>query len=466
LIRGKTNTPIILNNFIIPNIGKLGILEANELNSQKNVIHRLNILLLEKVSTTFESTYFLDLNGISSSIGHNNFYDDRMYYISKVPYSGLGLFSIGKELSKIVKAIYGTKKKCIVLDCDNTLWGGIIGEDGLHNISLGEEYPGICYKNFQKTLLDYKRKGFVLTINSKNNYDDVIEVMEKHPHQILKKEDFAVLKIGWSPKNESIKEISQILNLSLDSFIFIDDSPIECKIVKDSFPEVKVLNLPNNPLEVENYLKDVDELEVLSLTDEDRDKTNQYIDNAKRQQLKIDSFDLKSFYSSLKMEINICIDHAPSVNRLAQLCQKTNQFNLTTIRHSESDIMNFIDSKNSSVYHFSLKDIFGDNGIVGLAIIKIERKIVEIDTFLMSYRVISRTAENNFLNYILADLARYRYGEIYASWKKTKKNSLVMDFFESFGFSLIEESENEKLYKYSLKGIKEKYDKWMKVKRV
>ena len=463
VIRNKMNTPIILNNFIIPWRGKYGILESNYLNGQKEILRILNTRVLKSICSSFKSVYLLDIDGLASKVGQKYFFDHRMYHIAKVPYSGKALIEICREFSKITKIILGKRKKCIVLDCDNTLWGGIVGEDGLDGIQLGEEYPGICYKNFQRVLLDYSRKGIMLAINSKNNYNDVLQVLEKHPHQVLKKENFAIMKISWGQKNLALREIVETLNIGLDSCIFIDDNPVECKMIKDSYPEVQVVNLPENPLEIENILENIDDLEMLSFTLEDKQKTKQYLDNVKRERLKKDTFNLQDFYLSLDMKMDIKKDHEPSVERLAQISQKTNQFNLTTKRYSEADIINYFDYQNSIVYSFSLKDKFGDNGVVGLSIVCLENEVAVIDAFLMSCRVISRTAENNFLNYILGDLSRTGYKTVFGVWEKTKKNVLVENFYDLFGFELIEKSDINKNYRISIINYKPQYDKWMKI---
>ena len=466
ILRKKIDTPIILNNYIIPCKGKYGIYESNYLFGQKEIIWRLNTEILEDVSGLFKSVYFLDINGLSSKVGHVNFFDNRMFYIAKVPYSANGLIEISRELCLVIKIISSSRKKCIVLDCDNTLWGGIIGEDGFDGIKLSEEYPGVCYKNFQKHLLDYSRKGFILAINSKNNYDDVISVLDNHPHQILKKNNFAIIKAGWDQKNIYYDEIINTLNIGFDSSIFIDDNPVECKLIKDSFPDVQVINFPKDPLEIENIITNIDGLEILSLTKEDKEKTKQYIDNAKRNKLFKSSQNITDFYFSLEMSMRILKNNKSYIDRNTQLTQKTNQFNLTTKRYTESNILNYYNSKEAIIYNFSLQDKFGDNGIVGLAIILLENKISIIDTLLMSCRVISRTAENNFLKYILDDLSCLGYKTIIGKWEKSNRNVIVENFYDSFGFDIVEESKTNKKYQFNISNYKAQYDKWIKMEVV
>ncbi|MHC4351196.1 MAG: HAD-IIIC family phosphatase [Planctomycetota bacterium] len=333
------------------------------------------------------------------------------------------------------------RAKCIVLDCDNTLWGGIIGEDGMAGIALGPEYPGNCFVTFQRRLLDMLNRGCLLAICSKNNPHDVRQVIREHPSMVLREENFAAILANWDPKPNNLSLLAEELSLGLDSFLFVDDSPHECRMVRNVLPEIRVVQVPEQPLEVPFCLDHLQELEILSLTDEDRQRFRMYVQNRRRKELAVTCGDLSDYLNSLKMKMRISVNDVEHVSRLSQMTQKTNQFNLTTKRYSEKDIRSFIDDDNWTVAHFSLSDIFGDNGIVGLMLASnITSDTVLIDTFLMSCRVIGRRAEEAFLYRMLRCFRELNKLKVKASYIPTSKNNLVEDFWAKQDFVPLGES--------------------------
>ncbi|MCB1935720.1 MAG: HAD-IIIC family phosphatase [Nitrosomonas sp.] len=395
--------------------------------------------LISTLNKTLDSCSFLDMDQLQAEIGGLHFFDFRFWYTSRFPFTPLAANEFARRLVSLMTLSLYPKAKVIALDGDNTLWGGIIGEDGINGIAIGPEYPGNTYIDFQRRLLDFQKRGFVLVICSKNNVEDVYEILENHPHQVLRKHHFAAERINWLPKHENLLSLSEELNLGLDSFIFVDDSSHECDMIRTQLPQVEVIQTPSKPVEIPRCLDQLNRLEILSLTEEDALKTQLYAQEKQRKQFRQNADavggDLSSYLASLKMHMYIEVDSTKNIARLAQLTQKTNQFNLTTRRYSEQQISDFVESKEWIVSSFSLNDIFGNSGIVGLAIFrKLSVKAIEIDNFLMSCRVIGRSAESAFLYAMLDYFATIGIMQFTACYIPTQKNNLVADFYMKHGF--------------------------------
>lgn len=426
---------IIIHNFMLPYNNYTSLYDFQDIDGQINFLRKLNYELVKLVSQ-YTGVYLVDIENTSSLIGKLNIQDKEMWYIAKNPYKYKFYVLLTNEYTKYIKAIYGLKKKCIVLDLDNTLWGGVIGEDGLDGIILGESYPGKCYKDFQKQLLKLKNRGVILTICSKNNPEDVDEVFEKHPDMILNKADFACIKANWNDKCTNIKTISQELNISTDSLVFIDDNPIECELIQQQIPEITVINLSKNPIEYPDLINSLNYFETLNLTEEDLHKTDIYKTQVNRNILKNSYANLDDYYKNLEMKVEIKEADSFAVSRIAQLTQKTNQFNLTTKRYSEKDIKEMIQDNNYKIYYIRLMDKFGDNGITGCCILKkIDDCILFIDTFLLSCRIMGRNIENAFISFIYNKAKEGNIKKLIGEYIPTKKNKPVKDFYANAGFT-------------------------------
>jgi len=394
-----------------------------------------------RLSNAVESSMFVDLDQMLADLGRNHFFDLRYWYTSSFPFTPQAANELARRVLSLAAIIKYPKAKVIVLDADNTLWGGVVGEEGINGIALGPEYPGNAFVDFQRRLLDYQSRGFVLAICSKNNEKDVQEVLKNHPHQVLREHHFVAQRVNWLPKYENLVSIADELNLNLDSFIFVDDSDHECDIVRSRLPQVQVIQTPARPVEIPACLEKIARLEILSLTKEDSQKTQLYAQESQRkrfqQNMGESAGDIRDYLASLEMKMNISIDSKENISRLAQLTKKTNQFNLTTRRYSEQQILNFTESKAWTVASFALADIFGNSGIVGLTLLHhVSSSETEIDSFLMSCRVIGRQAETAFLNSILNHLASNKVSIVIADYLQTHKNELVSHFYEDSGFLL------------------------------
>jgi FkbH-like protein len=383
------------------------------------------------------ASIFLDLDEVMAQVGRDAFFDPRLWYSARFPFATAAAHEFSRRVVGLGAALKFPKVKVIALDADNTLWGGIVGEDGFDGIALGHEYLGNAYMAFQRRLLDFQQRGFILVLCSKNNPSDIEQVLNDHPQQILKPEHFAAIRVNWEPKTDNLVALAEELNLGLDSFIF-DDSDYECALVRRELREVEVIQTPARPVEVPYCLDQVSRLELLSLTAEDLKKTEMYAHERIWRQLRQSaerSGSLEGYLASLEMVMTVGIDDPAPLKRLSQLTQKTNQFNLTTRRYDEQHMRRLIDASNWMVAYFSLRDVFGDSGIVGLALFEIsEPAIAEQDTFLMSCRVIGRKAESAFLNALLKRLAEAEIHEVLADYLPTPKNGLVTSFLPDHGF--------------------------------
>jgi FkbH-like protein len=386
-----------------------------------------------------EASLYLDLDEVMAETGRERFFDRRLWYSARFPFSAAAAREFSRRVIGLGAALKFPKVKVIALDIDNTLWGGIIGEDGIDNIALGHDYPGNAYLAFQRRLLDLQQRGFILALCSKNNLADVDQVLNQHPHQILRAEHFAAARVNWQPKTENLAALAEELNLGLDSFIFVDDSDYECGLVRRELPEVEVVQAPARPVDLPHCLDHVSRLELLSLTTEDLKKTEMYAEERIRRQQRENAEargGLEEYLQSLEMVMTVGTDDPAPLKRLAQLTQKTNQFNLTTRRYDEPQMRRLIEAPNWMVAYFSLKDVFGDSGIVGLALLDLsEAPLAELDTYLMSCRVIGRKAESAFLNTLLERLAEAGIGDVLADYRPTPKNVLVKNFLPEHGFA-------------------------------
>ncbi len=392
-------------------------------------------------------TRVIDFTNFISKINPNDLVDWRYYFMYKSIINPVLSKSFSGWFMKQIEAIEGIRKKCIVLDLDNTLWGGVLGEDGIEGIQLGNSYPGNAYKTFQKMLFEASKHGILLAIASKNNEDDVWDAFDKHPDMILKKDNFVAWQINWNDKATNIKKIAEDLNIGTDSFLFIDDNPTEREWVKSALPEVIVLDFPPHPYGLISFFKDFYDtwLQVYDITREDKEKIQQYKTNALRQQTQKTFSNLEDYIASLDITIKITEADSFSIPRIAQLTQKTNQFNLTTRRYTEVDISSLI-NQGHKVYSASVVDKFGDNGITAVCIIKkISTDSVEIDSYLLSCRILGLFIEFALIKKIMNMAYESGIRNIYASYIPTSKNGQTADFYEKLGFELLEDK-SEKRY--------------------
>jgi len=439
----QTDAMILWHGFELPINPSLGIWDSQINNGQIAVIQQLNDCLKDQLRER-TNAYYVDINLCLSRLGATGFYDLRYWHLGRSPYTRKALNELAFEEFKFIRSLMGKNKKCLVLDCDNILWGGVIGEDGLSGIKLGKNYPGSSYYEFQQEIVNLYNRGILIALCSKNNEPDVEEVFQKHPDMLLKKEHIATFQINWQDKATNLRQIAVDLNIGLDSIVFIDDSEFEVNLIREMLPEVESLLLSKErAVEYRDLLASHGLFDTLTFSAEDRNRGAMYQAEGTRKKLKKQVTDLESYYKSLEMVVYINFADEFSIPRIAQQTQKTNQFNLTTRRYSEANIKAYMESEISDVIYLRLIDKFGDSGIVGTSILKYDDDRAIFDTFLLSCRVLGRGVENAFIAQILK-LAKKRnckwaIGEYYA----TRKNIQVRDFYRKHGFKEIME-ENKK----------------------
>ena len=406
---------------------------------------------VQQVSEKNTNIYVLDLAERIYDMGRNQFYSEKMWYMSSMPYSKEGLQAVAEEIKAVLDSAFKTRKKIIALDLDNTLWGGVIGEDGLEGIELSDHKEGQRFYDFQRQFLEMKNRGIVLAVTSKNNEEDVMEVFEKHPSMLLKEKDFVSLKINWNNKAANIKEISKELNLTEGSFIFVDDNPIERETVIGECAEVSVPDFPGDSTMLQSFAEQIYKryCRPLRIVGEDLKKTEMYQTEAKRKQDSVASLNLDDYISRLEMEADIHRMLPEELERTAQLTNKTNQFNLTTKRYTAAEISAIEKEEGSAIYTVHSRDKYGDNGLISVLILKSSGNIIKIDTFLMSCRVMGRKLEDVIINE-LAAFYKDKADKLQGEYIPTAKNSPVKDLYERLGFALLNESDH-KQYELDLK---------------
>jgi FkbH-like protein len=410
----------------------------------------MNDFLLSKLNAT-PNSYFVDLNLCLSRIGAQNFYDLRYWHIGRAPYRREALREIAFEDFKFIRPLKGKNKKCLVVDCDNSLWGGIIGEDGLSGIKLGKTYPGSSYYELQQEIVNLNNRGIIIAICSKNNEPDVWEVFQKHPDMVLSKEHIATSQINWEDKATNLCKIADDLNIGLESIVFMDDSEFEINLIRKMLPEVETLHLPKDKaVQYRDILASCGLFDTLTVSEEDKKRGAMYNAEEKRKKLQREITDLESYYKSLEMVVEIRRADDYSIPRIAQLTQKTNQFNCTTRRYSEADISELARSENADVISLRLKDRFGDSGTVGVCILRYASGQATIDTLLLSCRVLGRGVDEALLVQSLK-LAKSRGNRVaIGEYFETKKNHQVKNFYAEHGFKKVVETDEVSRFSIAL----------------
>lgn len=389
------------------------------------------------------NTYLVDKKLLS----YSNI-DWRFYYMAKAPYNINFFLDYSEFIKPAFFSLAGKVSKALIFDCDNTLWKGILGEDGFDNIEMSSSYEGKIFEEVQYLAKALSKRGVLIGLCSKNNSADVDEVLKSHPDMILRDSDITIKKVNWNDKADNLVSIAEELNIGLDSLVFIDDSNFEIENIKSRLPEIKSVSVPAAIHEYPRLFKEISSLFYSrSNSREDINKTGMYKIENLRKQNKNNFSNIEDYLQSLELKLRINIDVCTQVSRLSQLSQKTNQFNLTTKRYSEAEITALISSDIHRVYSFSLEDKFGEYGLTGMAILEIKNDCATVDTFLMSCRVLGRNIEHNFFDYIFNDLTTYEVKCIKACYIKTIKNSQVENFWENYGFEL---QSVDEFKKYSL----------------
>ena len=439
--RKKSNAQIIIVDFAYIQNESFGFSGSPLAHSLSAYIQNINDQLWS-ICNQITSCHVIKYQQVFMEQGLNNCIDYKLYFLARIPFGVKAQIEIGKVIARTIAAIYTTPCKCLVLDLDNTLWGGVLGEDGIAGIKLSDDYPGNVYKSFQRTILGLRDQGVFLAIASKNNINDALDVMEKHTDCLIKKKHISSIQINWKDKATNLYKIARELNIGLNSIAFFDDNPVEREWIIEQVPDVRVINVPENPMFYSRALLNSRLFDKVNMTSEDTSRAEMYKHEKRRSEFHIKSKSVDDFLRGLKMSAKIGLVEDITLSRVEQLINKTNQYNLTCRRYTAEEIKDIISSGGVAIW-ISVKDKFGDSGIVGTAIAKKQNNNEWIiDTFLLSCRVIGRKLESILL-YYLCKLVKGKKGVIlYGEYIPTSKNNLINDFFIKFNFNEVINKEN------------------------
>ena len=445
---------IIQNNFEYPAYRLLGNLEQSDIHGKVNYINRLN----EKFNGyAREHEYFLihDIHYLSAQYGLDKWSDSFYWHMYKYALCVPAIPQFAFNLANIIKSLLGKNKKAFALDLDNTLWGGIVGDDGVENLELGNETSmGQAYIEFQEYIKEHKQLGILLNIVSKNEEENAIAGLN-HEAGILKPEDFINIKANWNPKDRNLVQIAEELSLLPESFVFVDDNPAEREIVRSSLAKTAVPEMSK----VEHYIREIDRagyFEATTLSKDDLKRTQMYEENAKRSKLQATFTDYHDYLLSLEMKGTIDGFEPIYLARIAQLTNKSNQFNLTTRRYTQNEIAEFMENPKYITLYGKLEDKFGDNGVVSVVIGELDGDKLHILLWLMSCRVLKRDMEYAMLDALVQKAKEARVKELAGYYYKTAKNAMVKDFYKTMGFEQCTQEENgDKTYRYVIPEIYE-----------
>jgi len=437
----KTDCYIIVQNFNTIFNTSYGILENDQEFGLYNIINKLNFWLIEYTKKNKKVIIF-DYNNFISNLGKENAFDEKLYHLGDIILKPNLIPRLSNEYLRYIKAFLGLQKKCIVLDLDNTLWGGIIGESDINQISLSPFNDGKPFYNFQNLLYSYYKRGVILAINSKNNYKDAINVIQNHPHMILKENYFTSIKINWNNKVDNIIEIAKDINIGLDSIVFIDDDDLNCEMVGKLLPEVEVVHLPKDPTRYLNTLINRNLFDTFTITKEDLNKGEMYEAENQRKKLNLSYSDINEYLLNLNIEVDIYKNYVNHLKRISQLTLKTNQFNTTTLRFNELQIEEKLNNSKNLIYSVNVKDKFGDSGITGVAILNTKDNKWMIENFLLSCRVLGRNIENVILEFIINEAKKNDINYIEAHFIPSNKNMIAASIFQNNNFTLISKENN------------------------
>jgi FkbH-like protein len=431
--RQNSKATIVQANFVLPSERAFGNYELKVADSMGSIFTEINYRLAVKAREA-KNVLLCDIDFLASSVGRGEWFDARLWNLAKCPCRMEHLPVLAQALADIVLSAAGLFTKCVVLDLDNTLWGGVIGDDGLKGIALGEFDEGEAFVAFQKFIRELKRRGIILAVVSKNEHSNAILPFREHPHMVLKEEDISVFVANWDNKADNIRLVQKTLNIGFDSLVFLDDNPFERNIVREFLPQVVVPELPEDPSLYLQALAELNLFETASFSEADRQRADQYREEAQRSLVKTHYTNINDYLTSLGMEIKLERFNEFNLPRIAQLIQRSNQFNLMTRRYGEAACEAMMRDPAAAPLTLTLSDKFGDYGLISVVILKRVEDILEIDEYLMSCRVLQRGVENFAMNNIFAYAARTGAKKVVGHYIPSPKNDMVKDFFKNFGF--------------------------------
>ena len=434
-IASNSNAKIIQLNLVELNDGVFGNFANRAPSSFLFQLRKLNCGLMA-LAQEHKQVFIADIAALASHVGYANAHDPRLYVMSKVAFALEFLPPVAKAVTDIIKAASGTFKKCLILDLDNTVWGGVIGDDGMEGIQVGELGMGHAFDALQEWARELKQRGIILAVCSKNEEETAKKPFRDHPEMTLGLEDIAVFVANWNNKADNIKSIQATLNIGFDSMVFVDDNPFERNLVREHLPAVTVPELPEDPAMYVSFLRSLNLFETASYSEEDLERTKQYQQEIARTDLQKSFTNIDEYLKSLEMVSVVEAFDDFNMPRIAQLTQRSNQFNLRTVRYTEADIEQISRSAKFFTLSFNLEDKFGDHGLIGLVILeKLDDRTAFIETWIMSCRVLKRGVEEFIVNQ-MAHLARTNgFSRLLGEFIPSTKNNMVKDLYAQMGFS-------------------------------
>jgi FkbH-like protein len=435
--------PMLISNLAWP---KNSSSYDNKDNSRS--VEKLNVLILETVGAS-SSLWLLDHHLVASALGTHAAFDRRAWFRFKAPFSIDFIKSIASDIGQIVADLKGLSRKCLLLDCDNTLWGGVVGEDGLEGIELDpHSYPGIVFYKFQQQIKALERRGVMIALISKNNEEDVLEVLENHPHCLLSKEDLVGYRINWEDKPSNVGDLVESLNIGMDSVVFIDDSDIECDLMRQALPLVETIQVPKKIWGLPAMLPEARLFSPRRPTTEDGSRTKMYREAAERHNSGKKFASMDDYLSSLEITAKIERADKNNIPRISQLFARTNQFMLTADRPTEAELTRLANSDQAFVYALSSSDKFGELGIIGALLLEERSEGLAVRSFALSCRGLGRKLENAFFEAAVSNaIAQVSTKYICSKYQPSKKNAQVSDLYDRFGLIISNTSEGEVNYR-------------------
>lgn len=436
-VREHSRVPCIVQTIARPVEAIFGSLDLAMPGTERSLIDAYNRMLAESIGGTED--LLLDVAALAETVGLADWHDPGLWNLGKIPFSNTYLPLYADFICRLIGSLRGKSRRCLILDLDNTLWGGVIGDDGLEGIVLGQGDPtGEAFLSVQRSALALRGRGIVLAVSSKNQDATARLPFQEHPEMLLRENHLAVFQANWKDKATNIKAIAEELSLGLDSMVFLDDNPVERGLVRELLPDVAVPELPDDASLYARTLLASGYFEAISFSAEDRQRAEFYQDNARRLALQRDAGDVRGYLRSLQMTIHFARFDSLGRSRIAQLINKSNQFNLTTRRYTELEVTEIEADPRFFTLQVRLRDVFGDNGMISVLICRSVEQVWQIDTWLMSCRVLGRGVESAVLNELAAAAKASGAKQLMGQYLPTARNQLVEDHYAKLGFTLVE----------------------------
>ena len=458
--RARSETPIFVLNVIPPAVEKNGLLPGSSFER----VMEINRALRE-LAGSLTSVFIVDAALIASRFGLNDWCDRRLWFLARAGINPKKFPILASHIARCFAAWQRPAAKCLVLDLDNTVWGGVLGDAGPEGIHCtGDDYPGSAYADFQRALLGLRSRGILLAVASKNDAALVEQAFHVRTGMVLKRKHITEWEVHWGPKPESLQRIAARLNIGLDSLVFLDDNPAEVELVRMAVPAVRAYLMPGRPEEFTPFLASLEDFDQLSISAEDLRRAEMYAVRSKQRDVAVKATDLESFYRSLETVLSIEEPGVANFDRIVQLFQKTNQFNLTTRRHQKPQLKKAVD-EGGELWAFRARDRHGDHGIIAVALLEFEDSAAIIDSFLMICRVVGRTIETAILHF-LEQRARSRgAGQILGHYIPTAKNGPCQDFLKQHGYRCAAQDKNGSRWVLDLKGALTACPEWITIQQ-